>query len=289
VDACLHLALLEGWSDSDLVDDVRGLPAGERSERYAELIAEEISADTDEARWNYDVDLFDALPEGADDKVRSLAGIEAHPNLRLLHLPESEVDDLSPLAALPALELVWLGFKDGTDLTPLLSCERLRRLHTESGWSDVSVLKTLAARGVQVDDLLEDADTAAAPFDPILKLAVLDELQRSVELPQVCFFDENAFDDDNLARLMAVEIPQEQLDSIETLSWLGGGHTTAHMVWSQWDGESDEFVIRSLAGIEQLRNLRTLSVIAHDVLPVDQVAALRARGVTVREWSGYVS
>lgn len=219
VDPCLHLALLEGWSDSDLVDDVRELPAQERSLHYAELIAEDISADTDEARWTYHVDLFDALPEGADDTIRSLAGIEAYPQIRLLYLPESKVDDLSPLVELPNLKLLWLGFKNGTDLTPLLSCHQLRRVHTESGWSDTSVLKTLAARGVQVDHLLEGASTAADPFDPILKLAVLDELQQSIELPEMYFFDDDKFDDDNLARLMAIEIPQEQLDTIETLSW----------------------------------------------------------------------
>jgi hypothetical protein len=287
VDPCLHLALLEGSGDSDLVDELRELPAAERSSRHADLLADEIPDDADEAVWNFGADLFDALPDGADDTIRSLAGIEAYPGIRVLYLPESEVADLSPLTALPALELLWIGFKDGTDQTPLLDCERLRRVHIESGRTDRAVLRTLVARGVQVDDLLEEAGIAAAPFDPILKLAVLDHLEEAIRLPEMHFFDENAFDDENLARLMAIEIPQALLDGIESLSWLGGGHTTAHMVWSQWDGESDEFVIRSLAGIDSLRNLRKLSVVSHGVLPADQVAALRARGVTVQEWAGY--
>jgi hypothetical protein len=53
------------------------------------------------------------------------------------------------------------------------------------------------------------------------------------------------------------------------------------LVWSQFDGESDEFDIRSLAGIDALRNLRQLTISPLDALPADQVAALRGAGITV--------
>ena len=83
---------------------------------------------------------------------------------------------------------------------------------------------------------------------------------------------------------MAVAIPPAALDTVDSLSWLGGGHATAHMVWQQWDGESDEFRIRSLAGVEALRNLRDLKVTPLALLPEHQIAQLRARGITVSEW-----
>jgi hypothetical protein len=291
VDPRLHLALLERSFGSDLVDEVRDLAADERSLRYVDLLAEEVPADTDEARWADGDDLRDAVPEGDDDTIRTLAGIDAHPQLRLVYFPDSAVDDLSPLTALGVLELLRLGVTTAADLTPLLSCDRLRRVNIDCagllGAPAYQVLETLAARGVQVDNLLPLAEAAAAPFaDPTLKLAVLDELGRSVELPRMYSFDGYEFDDDNLARLMTVEIPQEQLDSIEKLSWLGGGHAIVHMVWPQWDGESDEFTIRSLTGIEALRNLTKLAVSPLEALPTEQISALRARGVTVTEWPG---
>ncbi len=109
----------------------------------------------------------------------------------------------------------------------------------------------LAARGVQVDNLLPDPNETSRPFaDPILKLAVLDQLQGSVGLPAMQFFDEYEFDNGNLARLLAVEISQEQ----------------------------------SLAGIEALHNLTKLKVSPLPILPADQVAGPRARGVTVEEY-----
>ncbi len=120
---CLHLAVLEASYDSDLVNEVRDLPNGERQLRYAELIAEKIPADVDEASWTDEADLLEALPDDADETIRSLAGIEAYPNLKSLYLRESEVDDLGPLAALPDLELLWLGVTSGADLTPVLSSE----------------------------------------------------------------------------------------------------------------------------------------------------------------------
>ena len=289
MDPCLRLALLETSYDCELAEEVRDLPYSERKSRYPELMEVEIPRDTDEARWTDEVELLEALPDGADETIRSLAGIEAYPQVQLLYLQESEVADLRPLTALPALELLWLGVTDAADLTPLLSCERLRRVHIEwpvfADEPGRAVLETLAARGVQVDFLLPDPEETVAPFsDPNLKLAVLDELQGTIVLPKMYFFDDYAFDEDNLARMMAVEISQEQLDGIVSVAWRGGGHTAAHLVWNQWDGESEDFDITSLAGIEALHNLKELLVSPLALLPAEQVAALRARGVTVGEY-----
>ncbi|MET7397521.1 leucine-rich repeat domain-containing protein [Dactylosporangium sp. NPDC005572] len=291
MDPCLRLALLEADYHNDVVGEARDRPIEELKARYAELLAVEVPADADRACWTDEADLWDALPDGADGRIRALAGIDRFPGLRNLYLRESEVDDLGPLAALPGLELLWLGVPPDADLTPLLACDGLKRVHIAAAGvlhpPGHEVLAALAARGVQVDNLLPDPVAAAAPFgDPILKLAVLDTLQRTVELPPTYFFDEFEFDEDNLARLMAVAVPQAELDTVETLSWLGGGHATAHMVWAQWDGESDEFSIRSLAGVEALRNLRKLALTPLALLPERQIAQLRARGITVSEWPG---
>lgn len=46
---------------------------------------------------------------------------------------------------------------------------------------------------------------------------------------------------------------------------------------------ADEFDIRSLQGIEALRNLKHLEITPLDRLPAEQIAALRAAGVTVTD------
>jgi hypothetical protein len=290
VDPRLRLALLEADYLNDAVAEIRERPVEELKARYAEVLALEVSADADEASWTDEADLWDALPDGADSIIRSLAGIEGFPALRTLNLRESEVGDLGPLTALPALELLWVGLPPDADLTPLLACDQLKRVHIgcAAGLRPAGheVLAALAARGVQVDNFLPDPVEAAAPFsDPILKLAVLDRLTDLVELPPMYFFDEFRFDEGNLARLMTVAIPQAALDTVDSLGWFaGGGHATAHMVWHQWDGESDEFYIRSLAGVEALRNLRELNLNPLPVLPEHQIAQLRARGVRVSDY-----
>ena len=86
-----------------------------------------------------------------------------------------------------------------------------------------------------------------------------------------------------LARVLSVELTPERLDSVERLHWMGGGYTIQHVVWPQWDGETDEFDIRSLQGIEVLRSLRRLEITPLELLPAGEVAALRARGVEVSE------
>lgn len=288
MDHCLRLALLEGDFLNDEVAEIRERPVEELKARHGELLSWEVSVGADYARWTDESDLWWSLPDGADDMIRTLAGIEGFVGLRNLYLRRSEVGDLGPLTALPELELLWIGVPPEADLTPLLACERLQRVHI--GCAGVlhrtghDVLTALAARGVQVDNLLPDPVEAAAPFaDPILKLAVLDSLRHSVELPATYFFDEFEFDAGNLALLMTVRIPQTALDTIDTLNWFEGGHRLAHMVWEQWDGESDEFRIWSLAGLESLRNLRKLGVRRPTLLPEHQVAELEARGITIVE------
>ncbi|MFC4998049.1 DUF6892 domain-containing protein [Dactylosporangium cerinum] len=270
MDPCLRLALLE----------TADVPA----QRYDELLVTPIPPDTDEGRWTDRSELFEAVPDGVDTTIRSLDGIAQYPDVGVLHLVESAVEDVAPFAALPSLRLLSLGVTPAADLRPLLDCARLTRVDID--WhtpEQREILMTLADRGVHVDSLLPDPSTLTAPFaDQNLKLAVIDLL--GLPLPTAEFFDEYALDEANLARVLAIELTQEQLDGIERLHWTGGGYHIQHAVWSQWDGESDEFDIRSLEGIETLRNLKRLEVTPLKLIPEEQIAALRAASVTVTSW-----
>jgi hypothetical protein len=282
MDPCLRLALLDPSLDLESFVELRRLSAVNRRHRYAELIAADPPADSREARWTSQTTLYSCVPEEADNVLRSLAGIEAYPGLRKLHFTESDVEDLTPLTGLPSLEQVWLGVTAAADLSPLLLCERLKRVHIDGVATACEVFDRLAARGVQVDNLVPDPETAKAPFaDPNLKLAVLETLRDSLDLPTVHFFDGNAVDRGNLARLLATELSQEHYDSIEEIVWLEGDEIPG-MVWKYWDGECDTFEISSLDGVEVLRNLRKLTT-SLEQIPADQIAALRARGVSVVE------
>ncbi len=287
MDPCLHLALLETAYEVPVVREFSKVPMAQRPQRHAELLGTPIPAGASEARWTDTAQLLDAVPEGADTTIRSLDGVAAHQELTLLHLVEAAVDDLGPLAGLPRLRLLSLGVTPTADLRPLLACRALTRVSVDCrddllAAEQREVLDALAARGVHVDQLVVGRSTPAPFADPILKLAVIDLL--GLPLPTVECFDEYELDEGNLARVLAIELTQEQLDGIERLHWTGGGYDIQHAVWSQWDGESGEFDIRSLQGIEALRNLKRLEVSPLERLPEEQVAALRAAGVTVTEW-----
>lgn len=288
MDSCLHLALLETAYEVPVVGEVGRLRGSQRRDRYDELLRAQIPAGTYEGRWTDTTLLLDAVPEGVDTTIRSLDGIAEHPDISLLHLVEAAVDDLGPLTGLPSLRLLSLGVTPAADLRPLLACQALTRVDVDCRDDLLSppqreVLVALAARGVHVDQLLPARSSLTAPFaDPMLKLAVIDLL--GLPLPTAECFDEYALDEGNFARVLAIELTQEQLDGIERLHWSGGGYEIQHAVYPQWDGESDDFDVRSLQGIEALRNLKHLEITPLDRLPADQVAALRAASVTVTEW-----
>ncbi|WP_432825208.1 leucine-rich repeat domain-containing protein [Dactylosporangium sp. CA-092794] len=105
--------------------------------------------------------------------------------------------------------------------------------------------------------------------DVNLRLAVVDALLESGVLPP---FDLEAFnrtldpadtdDDDDDDRdyryrdevadaLLAIPVSREQVASVRRLYWYAGGPRVIRMIWTYWDGESDEFHIESLAGIAE--------------------------------------
>ncbi|HEY4181171.1 MAG TPA: hypothetical protein VGM90_30210 [Kofleriaceae bacterium] len=119
--------------------------------------------------------------------------------------------------------------------------------------------------------------------DPNLALAVLEALHHSgvLVLPRLEVADEYELDEELYARLTAYPFTAEQLASIERLAWSGGGMHMEHVVWPQWDGETEEFDIHTLAGIERLPNLRELQLDPQMPVPEEELVALRGRGITI--------
>ena len=70
------------------------------------------------------------------------------------------------------------------------------------------------------------------------------------------------------------------LDKLTSLE-LDGGSEIYRYVNYFWDGESDEFDVASLDGIEHLRNLKKVRIIAL-VGPDADLAPLRSRGIEVK-------
>jgi hypothetical protein len=85
--------------------------------------------------------------------------------------------------------------------------------------------------------------------------------------------DDDTFDTGVFRALVALPVAAEALASIQTLSWQGG-EPLQHIVWPQWDGESDEFDVQSLAGIEQLTGLECLDLLNCDLVDLSPLATL---------------
>lgn len=120
---------------------------------------------------------------------------------------------------------------------------------------------------------LPDAEPGLPFADPNLKLVVLNELvqagvvdlgnadelamhvlQRCVNLeaegaqliPEIYDY------------LLRYPLSEEQLARVQSLCF-DGGLDIYFLIWPRWDGETDEFSVRSLSGIERCPNLRKLS------------------------------
>jgi hypothetical protein len=119
------------------------------------------------------------------------------------------------------------------------------------------------------------ANALAALEDRNLRLAVLDTLMATKVLPP---FDIDEFnrthagdedDDDRDYRyrdevadaLLDIPVTAEQCASVRELVWEAGGNEVVYAIWTFWDGETDEFRIESLRGIDTvLPDLESLSI-----------------------------
>ncbi|APR84222.1 Hypothetical protein A7982_09571 [Minicystis rosea] len=223
---------------------------------------------------------------GGATTIRSIAGIEVRSELTLVDLEDSSLSDLTPLLALRELRRVRVGVTASCDLAPLreLPLERV-----EIQWATTpaqqAILAELEARGVMVDGTAPDWAALSAPFAcKNLKLAVLSRLadEGVFELPAFeVRFSEYEHDQGILRRVLSIPLTEDALASIETLDWVTGGLDIHHLINEQWDGESGEFDITSLRGLEALPNLRSLDVSSAGEVPEEDVEAQRARGVTI--------
>ncbi|MEV4318498.1 hypothetical protein [Actinocrispum sp. NPDC049592] len=125
--------------------------------------------------------------------------------------------------------------------------------------------------------------------DDNLRLAVLDRLMATEVLPR---FDRKAFNgddydedldyeyrDDVADALLAIPVTAEQCSSIREVHWEAGYNDVIFDIWAQWDGESDEFTVTSLAGIAAaLPSLESLSIqmcAVNDLSPLKDLTQLR--------------
>ncbi|GLY86939.1 DUF6892 domain-containing protein [Actinoallomurus iriomotensis] len=136
------------------------------------------------------------------------------------------------------------------------------------------------------------ANALAALEDRNLRLAVLDTLMATKVLPP---FDIDEFnrthagdeDDDRDYRyrdevagaLLDIPVTAEQCASVRELVWEAGGNEVVYAIWTFWDGETDEFRIESLEGIDTvLPDLESLSIgdgAVNDLTPLAGCTALR--------------
>jgi hypothetical protein len=276
LDPALHLALLEHLLPMSLlfaqVDEQP--PAELRAWALAQPLPDE-DEPLDELRWNASAGLRLACQADDEATVRSIDGLEHYTALRALVLRPSLLTSIAPLAELMELELLEIGVTPTTDLAPLRACRALRRIRLLGAGAPAHVddLDALARAGVVIDGVGDRRPPDLRPFvDRNLKLAVLDELVRlgAIALPDLIPIDEYELDEDNLDRLLAISLTSTDLARIEELSWEGGGRPIQHLVWPQFDGESDEFALRDLTGIEALPNLKRVEVDFKQVFPVSE-------------------
>lgn len=138
-----------------------------------------------------------------------------------------------------------------------------------------------------------------APFkDPNLKLAVLTELLdlAEIDLGDVAQFlsavtgravdvEKEGYEKSHAAYDYLVRYPlaQEMLDKVTDLVF-DGGNSIYPFIWRFWDGETNDFDVYSLEGIEALHNLKRVQFIAlADPRKIDLSPLRRIPGVEIRK------
>lgn len=285
-DPTLHLALLGALRPAaELARETEGLdPDKLRAWALSQEGEEPEGEPLEELFWNDSSPLWTATHA----PLAKLDGLEPFTALRTIVLRGSCVESLAPLEALSELVTLELGVASGVALDPLLRCPSLRRVRlrgvpSAEGHAGVQALRNA---GTLVDLADAPARPKLGPFaDPMLKLAILEHLadQKAIELPDLIVIDEFELDPENLARLLDLDLPADRLRQVERLAWSAGGHRIQHRVWPQFDGESDEFTVRSLVGLEALPALKQLYLSPLAAVPASEIEALRQRGVEISD------
>ncbi|MCE7008296.1 hypothetical protein LWC34_36615 [Kibdelosporangium philippinense] len=131
--------------------------------------------------------------------------------------------------------------------------------------------------------------------DVNVRLAIIDALMRAEVLPSFSKQEDEDRDDeyreDVADALLAIPVTAEQCAAVTDLYWEAGNDIT-EAIWTYWDGESDEFTVRSLNGIDKvlpsLEQLRIYMSRVQDLTPVAGCGGLRELaldGGTIRDLS----
>ena len=100
-----------------------------------------------------------------------------------LNLPNSQIDDLTPLASMGQLQIVILNNNQITDLKPLSGLTRLKTLNLANNKiTDLTPLQTLKGLGDGEIDLSNNPGLTKAEIDRFLKAMPYLEFQRTVKL-----------------------------------------------------------------------------------------------------------
>lgn len=97
-------------------------------------------------------------------------------------------------------------------------------------------------------------------------------------------FDDNAeynyqLDERVREYLLAMPLPAELLRQIKTLEWDGGIDVFSD-IWTYWSGETDDFTVHDVTGIEQLTGLERVFLDVDDLRPflsLPKLTKLRSR------------
>lgn len=222
--------------------------------------------------------------EGLQLGMAAAAVFEARPKLKQLPDPEAQ----------------WQGLRYGEQLSPGYALiagvikDKLAYITFESAHSDYPSAKEYVpaptGRFRAVDDSTEPTFA-----DPNLKLAVLGALIRNKTLDfgleEELFMhvrgkhvdmDEVEYElaSDVYEFLARYPLTSDELDSVEEI-WLEASSDVLQYVWPKFGGESDEFHIRSFAGVEKCPRIRSVCVIMQgdiDLSPLQTLASLESFG-----------
>lgn len=116
--------------------------------------------------------------------------------------------------------------------------------------------------------------------DANLRLAVLEELvaRNLVIRPTTARGKDGVYDERIRDKLVSAAFPADALSKIDSLSWTTDAEAI-YQIFPQWDGEEDEFEIRSLAGIGVCDGLRVIAITMFagtDLAPLRDLAKLES-------------
>lgn len=97
--------------------------------------------------------------------------------------------------------------------------------------------------------------------DVNLRLALMEALvaKKIVERPATARGREQVYNEKVRDKLLSVSFDADKLAAVDALGW-STDVKAIYQIFPQWDGEEDEFEIKSLSGLEACKNLREINI-----------------------------